>query len=138
MTDSSLHGTKPAAQPIAFPVEPGEPVETGPIARILAAPETDEYVRSWLGVAAGRDPLLAYHEALTLAGMLELLTCEEAQAWLLPALKAALRQDTDAAFAATLDIAKALKPAAMVLREMGLRLPEPANNRWASGDPRSR
>jgi hypothetical protein len=135
MTDSSLHGTKPAAAPLAFPVEPGEPVGTGPIARILAAPGTSDYVRTWLGIAAGRDPLLAYHEAVTLAGMLELLSCEEAQAWLLPALRAALRQDTDAAFAATLDIVQALKPAAIVLQEMGLRMPEPANNR---GTPASR
>lgn len=136
MTDSSLHGTKPAAEPLAFPVERGEPTETGPIARILAAPETSEFVRTWLGAAAGRDPLLAYHEAVTLAGMLELLTCDEARAWLLPALRAALRQDTGAALAAALDIAQALRPAAMVLQELGLRMPEPANNRGASADQR--
>jgi hypothetical protein len=121
MTDSSFQGTKPATAPIAFPVE------TGPIARLLSAPGTSDFVRTWLGAAAGRDPLLAYNEAATLVGMLELLSCDEAQAWLLPALKAALRQDTEEAFVAAVEIAQALQPAAAVLREMGLDLPEPAN-----------
>jgi len=110
------------------------PVETGPIARMLAAPDTSEYLRTWLGVAAGRDPLLAYHEAVTLASVLELLACEEARAWLLPAMRAALRQNPEAAFADALDIARALKPAAAALEQMGLRLPEPANSQRPSAE----
>jgi len=131
MTDSSLHSSNPAAV-LAFPTGKDGLAETGAIARILASPSTNEFVRRWLSGAVGRDPVLAYHEAVTLAGMLELLTCEEARDWLLPALTAALEQDPAAGFAAALDIAQALKPAAMALKgvedaDMGLCLREPAN-----------
>jgi hypothetical protein len=121
MTDSPHYGTKQATAPIAFPVDAGS------IARLLSAPGTNEFLRVWLGAAAGRDPVLAYNEAATLAGMLELLGCEEAQAWLLPALKAALRQDTETSLLAAVDIVQALRPAAAMLQEMGMNLPEPAN-----------
>ena len=141
MTDSSLHGQDPAAVLAAFQTGDGEPVETGMIARILASPHTSEFVRRWLAGAAGRDPVLAYHEAVTLAGMLELLACEEARDWLLPAIRAALQQDPGAGFAAALDIAAALKPAAMALKsvqdtDMEMYLPEPANSRRPSTDRR--
>ena len=141
MTDSSLHGKTPAAVLVAFPTGDGEPVETGAIAHILASPHTSEFVRRWLAGAAGRDPVLAYHEAVTMAGILELLTCEEARDWLLPAITAALQQDPGAGFAAALDIAAALKPAAaalMSLQDSGLEMhvPEPANSRGSSSDLR--
>jgi hypothetical protein len=141
MTDSSLHGKNPAAVLVAFPTGDGERVETGAIAHILASPHTSEFVRRWLAGAVGRDPVLAYHEAVTLAGMLELLTCEEARDWLLPALTAALQQDPAGGFAAALDIAAALKPAAMALMSLqdgdpDMHLPEPANSRGASSDLR--
>jgi len=131
MTDSSLHSSNPAAV-LAFPTGNGALAETGSIARLLASPSTNEFVRRWLSGALGRDPVLAYHEAVTLAGMLELLTCEEARSWLLPALTAALAQDPAAGFAAALDIAQALKPAAMALNgiedaDRDLCLREPAN-----------
>jgi hypothetical protein len=129
MTDSYLHGTNPTSALIAFPGADREPVGTGEIARILAAPDTSDYVRTWLAATLRRDPLLAYHEAATLAGMLELLNCEEARAWLLPAMKAALQQAPATGLADVLDIATALKPAAMALQELGMNLPEPANNR---------
>ena len=131
MTDSSLHSSNPAAV-LAFPTGKDGLAETGTIARILASPSTNEFVRRWLSGAIGRDPVLAYHEAATLAGMLELLTCEEARSWLLPALTAALEHDPAAGFAGALDIARALKPAAMALTQAedadgGLCLREPAN-----------
>ena len=139
MTDSFPHGKDPAAVLVAFQTGDGEPVETGAIARILASPHTSEFVRRWLAGAVGRDPVLAYHEAVTLAGMLELLSCEEARDWLLPAMTAALQQDPGAGFAAALDIATALKPAAMALKslqDMDMHVPEPANNRGNSADLR--
>jgi len=139
MTDSSLHGKKPAAVLVAFPTGDGEPVETRAIAHILASPETSAFVRRWLDGALGRDPVLAYHEAVTLVGMLELLACEEARDWLLPALTAALQQPPDASFAAALEIAAALKPAALMnLRDDDpeMHLPEPANSRGPSSDLR--
>jgi hypothetical protein len=123
MADSFSHGPPPAKASL------GAPAETGTIARILAAPDTAEYVRTWLAAALERDPLLAYQEAATLVGMLELLTCGEAGAWLRPALADALRQDSEAVFPAALEIARALKPAAMVLQQIERRLPEPANSR---------
>jgi len=129
MTDSFLPGTNPASALIAFPRTDKESIETGEIARILAAPDTNDYVRTWLGATLRRDPLLAYHEAATLAGMLELLNCEEARAWLLPAMRAALQQEPAVALADALDIAAALKPAATALQELGMHLPAPANNR---------
>lgn len=135
MTDSSPHGTNPAATLLAFPASDVEPVETGAIAQILASPDTSDYVRRWLGAAVGRDPVLAYHEATALLGILELLACEDACAWLLPAMAAALQGDPRQAFLAAVDIAAALQPAAMALQEMGICLPEPANNRGASIDP---
>jgi len=139
MTDSSLHSSNPAV--LAFPTGNGGLAETGAIARVLASPSTSEFVRRWLSGAIGRDPVLAYHEAVTLAGMLELLTCEEARSWLLPALTAALQQDPAAGFAAALDIAQALRPAAMALKggedaDGGLCLREPANSRGPSIDQR--
>lgn len=140
MTDSLHHSTNPAAV-LAFPAGNGGVVEAGTIARLLASSSTDEFVRRWLSQAIGRDPVLAYHEAVTLAGMLELLTCEEARAWLLPALSAALQQDPAPGFAAAVDIAEALRPAAMALTgdhdtDIDLRLPEPANSRGPSVDRR--
>ncbi|MDB5361128.1 MAG: hypothetical protein JWO51_2425 [Rhodospirillales bacterium] len=138
MTDSSPQGTNPAAV-LSFPAGGDGLVETGAIARILASPRTDEFVRRWLAGTVGRDPVLAYHEAVTLAGVLELLTCQEAQAWLLPAMTAALQQDPATGFAAALDIAAALKPAAMARRgmpDMDICLPEPANSRGPSPDRR--
>jgi len=59
----------------------------------------------------------------------------------LPALTAALQQDPGAGFAAALDIAAALKPAAaalMSLQDSGLEMhvPEPANSRGSSSDLR--
>jgi len=120
MTDSSLHSSNPAV--LAFPTGNGGLAETGAIARVLASPSTSEFVRRWLSGAIGRDPVLAYHEAVTLAGMLELLTCEEARSWLLPALTAALQQDL------------ALKGGEDA--DGGLCLREPANSRGPSIDQR--
>ena len=135
MVDGDLSGTSPVT-PIDRAAGRGGPIgtmsaETGTIARILAAPGTADYVRTWLAAALGRDPVLAYQEAATLAGMLELLTCEEARDWLLPALAAALSQDPEAAFAASLEIAAALKPAAQALDGVARHLPEPANSQDA-------
>jgi len=98
---------------------------------MLAASGTSPFVRTWLAAALGRDPRLAYGEATALAGMLELLACEEASEWLRPALSAALAEEPADGLAAALDIALALKPAAAALDalEPGLRLPEPANHR---------
>jgi hypothetical protein len=124
MVESPFTGTPPATR-----ARRGRPAETGTIARILASPATSDYVRTWLKAALDRDPLLAYQEAATLAGMLELLSCEEARAWLLPALTAGLHQDPEVAFRAALDMAAVLKPAAMVLQELEERPPEPANCR---------
>jgi hypothetical protein len=133
MVESPFPETPPTAQ-----ARRGRPVETGTIARILGAPETTDYVRTWLKAALARDPMMAYQEAATLAGMLELLSCAEARAWLLPALAAATQQDPDAAFLDAIEIAEALKPAAMALEQLEHRLPEPANCRGtpSSGTPR--
>ncbi|HEV2678183.1 MAG TPA: hypothetical protein VGV37_26890 [Aliidongia sp.] len=136
MVDSLPHGTAPATAPHGRSGKRGQPIETGGIARILAAPDTSGYVRTWLGAALERDPMLAYQEAATLVGMLELLTCGEARAWLAPALAAALAQEPEAAFTASLEIAQALKPAAMVLQRMEQAMPEPANSRGVPSGPR--
>jgi hypothetical protein len=141
MTDSFLLGTHPATELLAFPAADGHPIETGAIARLLASPQTSDFVRRRLAVAAGRDPVLAYHEAMTLAGMLEVLACEEAREWLLPAMTEALGQEPEAAFIAAVEIAEALKPAAMALKgirdeDMGMHLPEPANSRGTPADRR--
>lgn len=127
MVDSAPYGTTPATTPIGLAVDRSHPAGTGAIAGILAAPETSAFVRTWLGAALGRDPVLAYQEAATLAGMLELLTCEEARTWLVPALADALRADPETVFIDSLEVARALKPAAMVLQCLERRLPEPAN-----------
>lgn len=127
MVDSAPYGTTPATAPAGLSADRSRPIESGMIAGILAAPGTSDFVRTWLRAALGRDPLLAYQEAATLAGMLELLTCEEARAWLVPALAAALRADPESVFVDALEIAQALKPAAMALQRLELRLPEPAN-----------
>ena len=123
MVESPFSGMPPTAS-----ARPDLPVESGMVARILADAGTPDFVRTWLGAALGRDPLLAYREAATLAGILELLSCEEAQAWLRPALVAALGRDPEQAFQEVVEVAAALKPAAMVLEALEQGLPEPANS----------
>ncbi|GGF22878.1 hypothetical protein GCM10011611_31190 [Aliidongia dinghuensis] len=134
MVDSAPYGTPPAADQSGSGKEQDGRfggTETGGIARLLAAPDTSDYVRTWLGAALGRDMVLAYQEAATLAGILELLACDEAKAWLLPALTAALAGDPATAFDETIEIARALRPAALVMQDLEQCLPEPANSHGA-------